>query len=222
MRVELQYREIEHALSSLYRIGEEARGAFQARLRHLKQLGFPPGTNTGRGQRAVYSYSSYLGLVFACEFARSGSAPKRTIEILTGSWPTIETACLSASSYEGQLSDLIDIDFSPDVALILHPSSNKDSGLNPAILELDKMYKMDVSTLPDLFVMTKEEWKRERMDWQSLIILVKPLIDAANEALASAAPSISLKDCWVDLKTEVAERWQETDSELADKLRGDD
>lgn len=73
---------MEEVFAALHMIAPDKRGAFQARMRHLQRLGFPPGTNTGRGRPAEYGFDQALLLALVFELNELGVSPERAIGIL--------------------------------------------------------------------------------------------------------------------------------------------
>lgn len=76
-RVQFGFATVAGALARVNLIREDARPAFDARLKHFQRLEFPPGTNTGRGRAAVYDIGHLLQLAFALELVQLGVPPER-------------------------------------------------------------------------------------------------------------------------------------------------
>lgn len=76
-RVQLGFATVAGALARVNLIREDARSAFDARLKHFQRLEFPPGTNTGRGRAATYGIGHVLQLAFALELVQLGVPPER-------------------------------------------------------------------------------------------------------------------------------------------------
>ncbi|MBC2669700.1 hypothetical protein ACFOON_13040 [Novosphingobium piscinae] len=75
------FGDIIQALEVMYGIPDSRRSTFAARLKHFQKLGFPRGTNTGRGHAAVYSAEHAFLLAFVLELNQLGHTPERSIAL---------------------------------------------------------------------------------------------------------------------------------------------
>ena len=82
MEFSLAYRVVEAILMSMHDIPEDQRGAFRARLRLFKRLGFPPGVNTGKGKHVRYGAGEITLLALALEFIELGQTSEQAVCIL--------------------------------------------------------------------------------------------------------------------------------------------
>lgn len=80
------YVEVGAALGCIHEIDGEKLPAFLARLKHLQKLGFPPGTNTGKGRPAAYSFEALCQLIAALELIQIGWLPTRAVLLVTNNW----------------------------------------------------------------------------------------------------------------------------------------
>lgn len=69
------YGEMEEALVRLYSISDADRGAFRARIRHLRNLSIPPIPKVGRGRQAIYEIAMIEELFFALEITKATVPP---------------------------------------------------------------------------------------------------------------------------------------------------
>ncbi len=76
-------------MAMLADVPESGRPAFQARLRHLRQLGTPEGVNTGKGTRAIYGAKQVFQMAYAVELLMLGITPERASSIVRDFWPII-------------------------------------------------------------------------------------------------------------------------------------
>ena len=90
---ELKLSQVEALLADLHDIGATKRSALRARLKHFQRLGFPQGTNTGKGQAASYGPAECVQLLIAMEFLQLGLTPERAISIIKLDW---ERVCVPA------------------------------------------------------------------------------------------------------------------------------
>lgn len=65
----------------MHSIADEKRSAFSNRLRHLQKLGFPPGTNAGRGRAVAYQTGHAIQLAIVLEMNQVGLSPERAIRL---------------------------------------------------------------------------------------------------------------------------------------------
>ncbi len=96
MSFALSLGELEAALASLHDVAPDRRHAFQARIKHLQKLGFPPGTNTGKGKRAAYDLEAIAKLVGAFELMQFGLMPTAAARLIETNWPFLKVSVASA------------------------------------------------------------------------------------------------------------------------------
>jgi hypothetical protein len=81
--VDLTYGQVEALLGRLHRVHSGNQIALMGRLKHFKRLGFPEGTNLGRGARVKYDARRTMLLVAAFEMLQFGLTPERAANLLT-------------------------------------------------------------------------------------------------------------------------------------------
>lgn len=82
----LNLRELEPALAQLHDVSPSKRSAFAARLKHLQKIGFPIGTNTGKGRPAAYTFEATCQLLVAFELMQFGMIPVQAISYVNRNW----------------------------------------------------------------------------------------------------------------------------------------
>ncbi len=87
--MDLSFAQVENALALTHGIVDEKRSAFASRLKHLQKLGFPPGTNTGRGRAANYRAEHLFLLGVVLELNQLGVSPERAIAVAQAGLPSI-------------------------------------------------------------------------------------------------------------------------------------
>lgn len=87
--IRLTFPQVLAVLHSTRRIDPDKTSAFLARVKHLKRLGFPPGSNTGSGKPVGYTVEQLFQLVIAFELIGSGMPPQRAIQIILSDWKRI-------------------------------------------------------------------------------------------------------------------------------------
>lgn len=83
MGVVLNRATVEEILARTHHIEPGSRPALAARMRHFQRLGFPPGSNTGKGRRAAYGLDELLLFALAFELVQLGVTPERASTLLT-------------------------------------------------------------------------------------------------------------------------------------------
>ncbi|ESY20390.1 hypothetical protein [Mesorhizobium sp. LNJC391B00] len=86
----LTYAAAEAVLAGMYGLGSEIQGkAFRARLKHLKRLGVPLGSNPGRGTKIWYHDEQIFQWAFCLELAEFGIDPTTVVTFIREAWPDI-------------------------------------------------------------------------------------------------------------------------------------
>ncbi|KXU29941.1 hypothetical protein A0J57_18130 [Sphingobium sp. 22B] len=79
--VHFSFGTVERVLASLHHVAGDRRSAFANRIKNLQRLGYPTGTNTGRGRAAAYDIGALIRLVVVFEFLQIGLPPERAIKV---------------------------------------------------------------------------------------------------------------------------------------------
>ncbi len=69
-------------LSELHNVSDDRPTAVRGRVQSFQRLGFPKGTNTGRGIPATYGPLQVTHLLFAFELLQLGLAPERIVSLI--------------------------------------------------------------------------------------------------------------------------------------------
>lgn len=86
----LSYGEAETLLATIYKAtGKAQTGAFRARLKHLKRLGIPLGSNPGRGKKIYYERNELYQWCFCIEMEEFGIDPSIITNIVKKYWEGI-------------------------------------------------------------------------------------------------------------------------------------
>lgn len=78
-------------------IADDKRSAFSNRLRHLQKLGFPKGTNTGRGKAANYDIGHIYLMAVALQLNQLGLTPERAIHVVEANLALIAAGAVHAA-----------------------------------------------------------------------------------------------------------------------------
>lgn len=92
----LALSQVESALAQLHDVADARRVAFQARIKHLQKNGFPPGINTGKGQRASYNFEAVAKLISAFEFMQFGMMPLHARQMVEDNWAFLKITVAAA------------------------------------------------------------------------------------------------------------------------------
>lgn len=123
--MKLSYSDLVDFLCWMNRIAPDSEAAFRARLRHFQRLGFPEGSNTGKGKRAKYDLDMLLQLVIAIQFMQAGMTPQRIVHLVTKNWNETRTYLLFACAPEPLVSADGD-KLSNELVLCVSPESLRD------------------------------------------------------------------------------------------------
>ncbi|MHB9878975.1 hypothetical protein ACSMXM_04840 [Pacificimonas sp. ICDLI1SI03] len=93
----LTFAQTDQIIARLNAIKPSSRSAFTNRLKNFQRIGFPKGTNTGRGKAAVYTSVHLLKLAIAVEFLQVGITPSVAAAAVEEGWPSISlSVCMAA------------------------------------------------------------------------------------------------------------------------------
>lgn len=139
--MELSYGEVEELLAHLHDVHESRRMALMGRIKHFQRLGWPGGTNLGKGSRVRYDVRRTLRLVAAFELLQFGLTPERSVaslKRLSGLLPSLFLAAnrnrsghrprLPQQGEELPLSQLVG---DGDVYLVFDPAALRNLSVNP-------------------------------------------------------------------------------------------
>lgn len=99
--MELSYGDIELLLRCMHQVHEDKRIALVGRIKHFQRLGWPEGTNVGKGSRVKYNTRQTLSLVAAFELVQCGLPPERAIYLLKSSSLFLPMGFLAAIARDG-------------------------------------------------------------------------------------------------------------------------
>lgn len=84
--MELTRKQLETILLAHHRIHPDKQTTFLSRLKTLQRMGFPPGTNVGRGPKMVYTADHLMMLVCVFELQQFGLPAERAIITVKIGW----------------------------------------------------------------------------------------------------------------------------------------
>lgn len=94
--MQITYSELEDFLAYAHGVSPEKRAALKGRLKHFQRLGWPSGTNKGKGARVQYGVGQTLLLAMGLELLQLGLTPERVISELKYGGGLIAEGFLSA------------------------------------------------------------------------------------------------------------------------------
>lgn len=190
VRVELGYRQVEAVCAAVAGVPADKRGAFKARLRHLQTLGFPPGTNTGKGRRAAYSISNLLQLAIAMELAQAGVGPLRTVRLVMNSWRSLADAIVKGAGTR-------------DVWVVRPAALIEGAG------DADGRYvdAFEMTARKDLQKLFNASGFRPGVDipWRALVLDGGAIVKLVLKHLQDVMPNVNAEACEADLKDEIGD-----------------
>lgn len=134
------YAETEEFLTLFNGISPEKRATFRGRIKHFQRLGWPPGTNSGKGGRAVYGSEQILLLAVTIEILQFGVTPERILEQLSPSH--LGTAFKHALEKRGHFSQSVFYVFSPSSLAGMQASSKNQTGFQSLVVSLDEFQEL--------------------------------------------------------------------------------
>jgi hypothetical protein len=105
---EIRYKHVEAVLSRIFKVSPANRGAFRARLRHLRNMGIPDLPRPGSGAQIRYTRVHLIQMIIALELSALGIAPRHAADLAESVRPADST-----NSEEGLECHAIDRLFTP-------------------------------------------------------------------------------------------------------------
>ncbi|QZP08186.1 hypothetical protein [Caenibius sp. WL] len=172
----LSYSELLELLASMNRIAPESEGAFKARLRHFQRLGFPKGSNTGKGRRAEYDLDMVLQLALAIQFMQAGVTPQHTVSLITKNWSETRTYFLFAAA-PGPLKAENGAVLSNELALCVSPEALRELTTDgeSEVDHFEAFNFIEVDKLPE-FLKDNPEQPVLGDFYRWIVILLRPLV----------------------------------------------
>ncbi len=101
--VRLTRKQLEAVLIVHHRIQPDRQDTFRSRVKTLQRMGFPPGTNVGRGPKAEYSAEHLLMLVSVFELQQIGLPADRAIKTASVGWDYLKVGYGVAFQLQDQI-----------------------------------------------------------------------------------------------------------------------
>lgn len=89
--MELSRKQLEAIVLAHHRVHPDKQETFRSRIKTLQRMGFPPGTNVGRGPKMGYSAEHLFQLITVFELQQIGLAADRAIQTVLNAWSYLQT-----------------------------------------------------------------------------------------------------------------------------------
>lgn len=126
----LTREQLQALMMRLHRVDADRRIAMMGRLKHLQRLGWPPGSNTGKGKRVKYTADQVVQVGLALEMIQLGLTPEITVSTLETNtdfiWPVVRI-----SAAQGTMSTPSLLMFDPAALSVALDSSRPDGDERP-------------------------------------------------------------------------------------------
>lgn len=139
----LSYRELEDFLAEIHCVAPEKRTALKGRLKHFQRLGWPAGTNQGKGARVQYGIGQTMCLAVGLEMLQLGLTPERVVEHFQFGAGTLALGFREALADYGPYADQIYYVFSPESLRALRGDDAESFGFVSVLVSRDQ--------IPELF-----------------------------------------------------------------------
>lgn len=140
--MKLQHKVLTKILAAKFQIDKKNMIAFRGRMQHMQRLGFPPGSNTGKGRPSIYGWRQLFLLAMAFEYLEIGATPDRAVaELFRTEDEVIEALknvakALIDDSNEAELAPFLLVDLSA-IQLLKAPQK----GPNVKVLPMSKLIR---------------------------------------------------------------------------------
>ena len=144
--MELTYGELELFLAEIHKAAPEKRTALKGRLKHFQRLGWPEGTNKGKGARVKYGFGQTMMLAMGMELLQLGLTPERVVLQLRYSGGYLADGFAEALKQHGSDGDDVYYIFAPESLIGLRGMDDEEgtSGLRSAMAvksEIGEVFK---------------------------------------------------------------------------------
>lgn len=196
--MELTRKQLEAVLVAHHRIQPEKQATFRSRIKTLQRMGFPPGTNVGRGPKVDYSADHLLMLVTVFELQQIGLPADRAIKTVLAGWDGLKVGFGVAFQLQDQ--------FKPSAEKVLgwiHGRALRDMQfeLRPPLHHAGIPFATAITA--SAFTQRLQQTSAKRMSYSYLVL---DLSDITRSVVAACTDAAGLDE--VDLGLEL-HRWAE-------------
>ena len=179
--MDLSYGEIEDFLAKIHSVTPDKRTALKGRLKHFQRLGWPAGTNQGKGARVRYNPGQTLSLAVALEMLQLGMTPERVVEHLGIYGSYLAMGFVDVLISDRPLEEPVFFVFDPDALRLLRDQVEdaKRTGLRHLICRQSEMD--DALSTTDI-----RNWRR--MALISLTAILQDYVEMIRKKTAGGDP----------------------------------
>ena len=201
--MQITYRELEDFLGEIHMVALDKRTALKGRLKHFQRLGWPAGTNKGKGARVNYGIGQTMSLAIGMEMLQLGLTPERVVEQLGQAGGALSQGFCKAFADRAEKDDPIYYMFDPEALNTL-----RDAELDKSRTGLQSMI-VSASGLRDALRMASMHWTRRIALINITAILTDYISYFSDIGLSSP-----------DALAEPLERWQQLETDRFDRFIG--
>lgn len=137
----ITYAELEEFLAQIHSVAPERRVALKGRLKHFQRLGWPAGTNKGKGARVQYGIGQTMLLAMGFELLQLGLTPERVVEQFRYAGSYLPRGFRQALDQYGADPEPIYYVFSPESLAALR-GDDYEAGIQSIMLSRGEVAKM--------------------------------------------------------------------------------
>lgn len=199
--MQLTYSQLEDFFAEVHNVAPQKRIALKGRLKHFQRLGWPAGTNKGKGARVNYGIGQTMSLAIGMQMLELGLTPERVVEQLGNAGGSLAQAFNAAFTDLSKKDDPIFYMFDPETL-----SSLRDADLDKSRKGLQSMM-VSASDLRNALRVASTHWTRRLALINMSEILTDYISYCADKGLSSP-----------DALAEPLERWQKIETERFDRF----
>ncbi|MCZ8320841.1 MAG: hypothetical protein O9296_04550 [Novosphingobium sp.] len=194
----ISYAELEGFLAAIHRVAPEKRIALKGRLKHFQRLGWPSGTNQGKGARVQYGIGQTLMLAMGFELLQLGLTPERVVEQFKFSGRYLAKGFSEALAHYGPEAEPIYYAFSPESLASLR-GDDVEVGFQSIMVSRDKV--AELMQIPGA-------WLTRRFAFIDMAELLRLYADHfIDKGLGDPQNLREAIDNWVRISDAAADRW---------------
>lgn len=135
----LSYGELEDFLAHIHHVAPEKRTALKGRLKHFQRLGWPAGTNKGKGARVEYGIGQTMCLAMGMEMLQLGLTPERVVDQFKFGGVTLARGFIDCLNEYGPDADTLFYIFSPESLHALRGDDDSPFGVKSLMVSRSKL-----------------------------------------------------------------------------------
>ena len=204
----LSYGELEGYLAEMHHVSNNKRAALKGRLKHFQRLGWPSGTNQGKGARVQYGVGQTLSLALGLEMLQLGLTPEKIVEQMRLGGISLPYGFIECLDQYGPEAEPIFYAFSPEALSSFRGVDTKGEGgiglmvsqselqnaLSHTVLDTRRLALIDMAAVFEGYVSyfrgnglgEAEDLREPLMSWQKM---VSDAIDKRNARLMAEVSS---------------------------------